>query len=519
MNHFIGKNRFELRFADSEVARHFQHEVSRYFWRTMVPGLDRLFDKLCDQHQTISLDRVEIDLGHISEEVLLKNQLWELVQKPLEEQVAMAKRQTATRISIRGQATLPRSGPLDTRGEEGVFAPFDRWLFYLSRGYYAWDMPLPGETFAKEVIETLAADQSAILRLRKLITEAPSVLPRLVASHIHQPDTLRQLLEVYTARRQGLIPACYPEWVKLVRKKKIRQMVADEYQQPQGYWIQLLQQVIIQRQKQGDEELLHAFFAAVFHHTDHLPILLEEIEKNRASFPSISALLQRLPPEWTPSGSRQTAANKEQSPVGITGLDHKTEFHPAIPGSLKPTQGERSDGRDAPVASEEAAIYVAHAGLVLTYPFIARLFATLGYTKEDKFVDTFHQEKAIGLLHYLATGQAPAEEYALVLPKLLCAWPLTQPLVATFDFRENEWEEGTRVLEAIIEHWEVLGATSPEGLRQGYLQRAGKLLRKETGWHLTVEKNTIDILLDKLPWPLSMLRLPWMNDSLRVDWR
>jgi hypothetical protein len=36
---------------------------------------------------------------------------------------------------------------------------------------------------------------------------------------------------------------------------------------------------------------------------------------------------------------------------------------------------------------------------------------------------------------------------------------------------------------------------------------------------IRVEKNSIDILLDYLPWSLSMIMLPWRNELLRVDWR
>ena len=38
-------------------------------------------------------------------------------------------------------------------------------------------------------------------------------------------------------------------------------------------------------------------------------------------------------------------------------------------------------------------------------------------------------------------------------------------------------------------------------------------------WLLRVEARTVDILLDQLPWGVSLVKLPWMDRLLRVEWR
>ena len=50
------------------------------------------------------------------------------------------------------------------------------------------------------------------------------------------------------------------------------------------------------------------------------------------------------------------------------------------------------------------------------------------------------------------------------------------------------------------------------------MQREGKLTRKPFDWLLQVEQKTLDILLGRLPWGLSMIKLPWMPEMLRVEW-
>jgi hypothetical protein len=61
--------------------------------------------------------------------------------------------------------------------------------------------------------------------------------------------------------------------------------------------------------------------------------------------------------------------------------------------------------------------------------------------------------------------------------------------------------------------------TSAAGLREGFLQRPVKLFTKNGDIYLRVEKSSIDVLLDYLPWNLGIIMLPWMKDILRVEWR
>ncbi|NET37776.1 MAG: hypothetical protein F6K19_38180, partial [Cyanothece sp. SIO1E1] len=138
---------------------------------------------------------------------------------------------------------------------------------------------------------------------------------------------------------------------------------------------------------------------------------------------------------------------------------------------------------------------------------------------ENNFRHEYAQQVAIALLHYLATGQTGVPEYALVLPKLLCGWPLNEPVLSGLALPEAALAEGENLLQTVINYWDVLKNTSPDGLREGFLQRQGKLTRTDMDdWKLRVEQQSIDILLGRLPWGLSMVKLPWMMDILVVEW-
>lgn len=168
-------------------------------------------------------------------------------------------------------------------------------------------------------------------------------------------------------------------------------------------------------------------------------------------------------------------------------------------------------------ADEE--LYINNAGIVLVHPFLSRYFDNLGLLKKRKFKDEKARHRAIRLLHFLATGDGKTPEYDLMLPKILTGLPINVPLDHALRLTKKQKSEGEAMLEALIEHWGVLGSTSPEGLREGFLQREGKLIFRNGSWQLKIEQQTLDLLLDRLPWGVGIIKLPWMMDMLQVEWR
>ena len=122
------------------------------------------------------------------------------------------------------------------------------------------------------------------------------------------------------------------------------------------------------------------------------------------------------------------------------------------------------------------------------------------------------------LVGYLVTGADTHAEPDLVIAKLLCAVTPEEPVPRTSLLLAGDREEGDTMLEALIGHWNALGGTSPEGLRDGFLRRPGQLRETDDAWNLTVERRGIDVLIGRLPWGLSAVRTPWMTRPILVDW-
>ena len=66
--------------------------------------------------------------------------------------------------------------------------------------------------------------------------------------------------------------------------------------------------------------------------------------------------------------------------------------------------------------------------------------------------------------------------------------------------------------------WQALKGMSPHSLQQLFVQRTGYLDQTAHGWRLTLEHKPRDILLQALPWTVSVVRLPWTDSLLAVEW-
>lgn len=183
----------------------------------------------------------------------------------------------------------------------------------------------------------------------------------------------------------------------------------------------------------------------------------------------------------------------------------------ALPGNAK----SETQFKSTSAIQVGEAIYVDNAGLVLLHPFLSQFFEALGITFDGEMQ---MPQRALALLHFLATGQNAASEYELALPKVLCALLPDDVVEGATELSKEEIEESINLLETVVRYWDVLRDTSPDGLRGTFLCRPGKLSRRENDWLLQVERQSHDILLENLPWGIAMLQLPWMPQMLIVEW-
>jgi len=153
---------------------------------------------------------------------------------------------------------------------------------------------------------------------------------------------------------------------------------------------------------------------------------------------------------------------------------------------------------------------------VLIAPYLPAFFSRLDLVKDNVVTDL---QRAAGILHFMISGNEDYAEFGMVLPKILCGVVPETAVADGYLLTGDEKKLVNQLLDAVIGHWEALKNTSADGLRNAFLQREGKLGFKNDTWQLRVQEQSIDILLDYLPWSISMIRLPWMQHLLQVSWR
>ena len=165
-------------------------------------------------------------------------------------------------------------------------------------------------------------------------------------------------------------------------------------------------------------------------------------------------------------------------------------------------------------------IFIQNAGLVLLNPYLTMLLERMELTEGKNFKSEVEQNQAALILQYLITSEFSSMENELVFNKILCNIPLEKPIPTDLVLNESQIKLCNGLLKAVIHNWKKLGNTSIEGLRESFLNRNGKLSRKENGdWLLQVESKPFDMLLQSLPWTISIIKLPWMENMMTVDWQ
>ncbi|MBD3628904.1 contractile injection system tape measure protein [Cyclobacterium sp.] len=160
--------------------------------------------------------------------------------------------------------------------------------------------------------------------------------------------------------------------------------------------------------------------------------------------------------------------------------------------------------------------YLEHAGLVLIHPFLKAFFSDCGFL--DQGGKLIEPELAVHTLYYLASRQLAPFDFELVFEKYLCGLDIHQPIPRDIKLSRGIREKAAMLLESLLENWSKLKNTGAETVRNEFLTRSGKLVLEDHQDRLFIERKAQDVLLDGLPWNLSIIKLPWRKKLLLVEW-
>jgi len=178
----------------------------------------------------------------------------------------------------------------------------------------------------------------------------------------------------------------------------------------------------------------------------------------------------------------------------------------------------RATGNEKEQTPDIIKFYIPNAGIILIARYLPALFKELSLLEDAVFTGKETQVKAVFILHYLSTGETSAPEYILPLNKILCGLSLDEPIPSALILDEKEKNECIDLLGAVIGHWQKLGGSTVEGLREAFLNRDGILSLENGTWKLQVERKGYDILLDSIPWSFNHIKLNWMETLITTEW-
>jgi hypothetical protein len=156
------------------------------------------------------------------------------------------------------------------------------------------------------------------------------------------------------------------------------------------------------------------------------------------------------------------------------------------------------------------------AGLVLFAPYLRMLFDRGGVLDPEGLIPATRLPRARALLTGLSSSMAPQPD---PLERVLLGLVPGQS-IAPYTADDDMAALTDGLVRAVIAQWGALGKTAPDGLRQAFIRREGDLIPEADGAvRLRVLPGPFDMLLDRLPWSITLIRTPWMLGPLHVRWR
>lgn len=188
-----------------------------------------------------------------------------------------------------------------------------------------------------------------------------------------------------------------------------------------------------------------------------------------------------------------------------------------VPGSPETSWEIRPEEEDEVVPER---LFLSDAGLVLIHPFIRRFFRNLELVDEKgRFVSRLARVHAVHLLRHLTGFEDEHLAHRLNLEKALCGLPFSYSIPEEWEATPREKEEAEGMLSALLSYWPSLRKTSVGAFQRGFLQRAGTIGMEDGSLIVRVEGSALDILMEELPWEISIILLPWLEKPILVEWQ
>ena len=466
MTHLVNCLQFEIQCPDEDMALNVRHNFSQTYHEQIAEVIDRVCSKYVSEEESIRIDKLEIDLGHFSSNFFASEFAHVFLIK-------FEKELTEKLSEI----------PSGQREASRQFSELELVQFFLQHGTLPWwadESKLDVDELTHRVIVT---QQESLRQFFYNHRFNPALWRRVVLQLNNETKTLILLLFEEFIKAKSLLTL----WIAQLSDRGVDPGICESIQQNNAIQNILLNNASLLFRHSGNNRVVLNIFKNY---------VAEFVLGNAAAMSTINDALSNMESNISLGGSGTAL-----SPEEIETAHQDETLH------------------DDLADKEELKKYVVrHAGIIVLAPFLKPFFSELNLLDGSEWKNNDAQYKAIHLLKFLATGQQKVPEYNLTLEKLLCGLAIEFPIPLDVVLGENEIKEAEVLLASVIGHWQALKNTSINGFRETFLKRDGIITRTEKGWLLQVERKTLDVLLDSIPWGYSTISVTWNSSIIFTEW-
>jgi hypothetical protein len=494
--HTLHQINIEINTTHEPKAHELKNELNSFLKEALLPSVEHLLNELAAPNETKRLDTINLEIDMKKTETL-SSTMSQIINQ-LRKKIAVVEVEFSEPEDLRNQparfnSSKREKNEINTGASEASSLKQQktdlsrkRWdmegafLFFLDSGQLPWyATPSSLENFMRlQIFSTSLQDDFFVLKLKQLFRSNPNASQRFVQQFSN--DVIESLIfklseteKIHTKKLQ-------------IKISGINQSLKD-----------LLYEPIISKLIQADFKTTQLKYQQLYHK------IRTGSRSTNKQHNQIKEILRLIDPE---NADFENGKNNQQDKTLIANGSE-------IQSSIKDAQRPQAVKDAAPQV-----IYLQNAGLILAHVFFWDLFSRTQCTDGNSSLLPEKKQLAVHLLHYLATGREHEMEYNLAFEKFLCGVSLNSPINRKLVIQEQEKSECDDLLHSVVRLWPALKNTSPDGLRQMFIQRDGKLDLHKSPYKLYVERKAQDILLDQLQWSISIVKLPWTNELLFTEW-
>ena len=489
-NLIIRKQKFKIKTNNEQLALQLRKQVSDELQYNLLSVYEEAFNSLANIKENVFIDKISIDLGQCSKAEFTES-ITTILKKALIKHLNDSVGKEFTQYEFNEHEKKTDNG--SRHDEQTAF------IYFLKNGIYPWWFT---GSSVKNPQQLIAEMSNASLEnlLIKIITT------RKTLDIVSAARMIRRFTQQLSLTNYGkIIGALIRLQSDQQLKNNLEMLHAEE---TADYMVSLLGITKEGYQKISVEFLLKQSEA------DHKEVIkkfilyLMEKTSNKAN-----ELLK---------GFKKFQTSKKEDAVKKLVAEIILEMQVKFRTKQEQTKEERSINKQSLTEANETSgeeIYINNGGLVILHPFLQPLFENLNLLDAGNvFVSDNSKFKAAVVLHYLQNSTDQYEEYEMAFNKVLCGIPIEEILPAGIMLNDNEKKECDDLLHTVIKYWEALKGSGKEALQETFICRKAKLDFKEDHWLLQVEKNTMDILINRLPWGFGIIKLPWIQYLIHVEW-